>query len=488
MKVAVRTLALSLAMAGCAVGPNYRPPTALPGRALKLSETQAAQTTPSPLPSHWWRLFDDSDLDRLVERALTHNTDLRQAAANLQRARAAASEANAGRWPDFGASTSYSRERVPVSPLGLAPPINRDFYTVGLDASYEIDLFGGVARSIQAARADAESAQAQVDAARVAVAAETAAAYAAACGFAQQAAVARETAALQADTRSLTQRLFEAGRGTERDTEEAEVLLQQTTARVPAFEAERQAALYSLAMLTGDPPADLDAAAARCATVPTAKVAIPVGDGAALLARRPDVHAAERTLAADVARIGVATAELYPTVTLAGAVNLGGVKPGDLGKNRSLTYSAGPLISWNIPLNGAARARVRESQAQAQVALAAFDGTVLAALKETEQALARLDGAVAREQVLARAAAASDRAADLSETRFRAGSDNFLQLLQAQRDRANARGELAQAQSDRAQAQIGLFKALGGGWEDAPVIASVELPAGHAAPIADRHR
>jgi outer membrane protein TolC len=194
------------------------------------------------------------------------------------------------------------------------------------------------------------------------------------------------------------------------------------------------------------------------------------------LARRPDVHAAERTLAADVARIGVATAELYPSVTLAGVVNLGGVKPADLGKSRSLTYSAGPLISWRIPLNGAARARVRESRAQAQVTLAAFDGTVLAALKETEQALVRLDGTVAREQALARAGAASERAADLSETRFRAGSDNFLQLLQAQRDRANARGDLAQAQADRAQAQIALFRALGGGWEGAPVVVNPALP------------
>jgi NodT family efflux transporter outer membrane factor (OMF) lipoprotein len=480
MKADLSTLALCLTMAGCAVGPNYRPPATLPGSALKLSETQVAQTTPSPLPPLWWRLFDDDDLDRLVERALSHNTDLRQAAANLQRARAAVSEARAGRWPDFGAHASYSRERVAVTSLGVGLPIDTDFYSVGLDASYEVDLFGGVRRSIQAARADEEAAQAQVDAARVAVAAETAAAYAAACGFAQQAVVARETAALQADTRGLTQRLFEAGRGTERDTQEAEVLLQQTNARIPTFEAERKAALYALAVLTGDPPADLDAAAARCTTVPSAKVAIPVGDGAALLARRPDVHAAERTLAADVARIGVATAELYPTVTLAGVVSLGGVKPGDLGKSRSLTYSAGPLISWNIPINGAARARVRESQARARGSLAAFDGTVLAALKETEQALARLDGAVAREQVLARAATASERAADLSETRFRAGSDNFLQLLQAQRDRANARGDLAQAQADRAQAQIALFKALGGGWEGAPMIANVEFPGGRA--------
>jgi NodT family efflux transporter outer membrane factor (OMF) lipoprotein len=469
-------LGAALLLAGCAVGPDYRTPAPLPAQALKLSETDVAKVTASPLPPRWWRLFDDPQLDRLEEKALARNTDLRQAAANLQRARAALSEARAGRFPDTRASAAYNRERVAVSPLGGAPPITTDFYSVGLDASYEVDLFGGVTRSIQAARADYQAAQAQADAARVAIAAETASAYVQACSFAAQAAVARQTAELQADTRGLTQRLFDAGRGTERDVQEAEVLLAQTRARVPAFEAERQAALYALAVLTGDPPALTDAAAARCAAIPAASRPIPVGDGQALLARRPDVRAAERTLAADVARIGVATAELYPTITLAGVANLGAVKAGDLGKSRSLTGSVGPLISWNIPLNGAARARVRESRAQAQASLAAFDGTVLAALKETEQALARLDGAVAREQALAQAAAASEGAADLSDTRFRAGSDNFLQLLQAQRDRANARADLAQAQADRAAAQISLFKALGGGWEEAPPVVQPPLP------------
>jgi outer membrane protein TolC len=191
-----------------------------------------------------------------------------------------------------------------------------------------------------------------------------------------------------------------------------------------------------------------------------------------LIARRPDVRAAERALAAGVARIGLATAELYPSITLLGSVTLGGTRPGDLGKGRSFGYSLGPLISWTFPFNGAARARVRQAEASANGALAAFDGMVLRALQETEQALARLQGAAAREAALTRAVQASTRAADLSNIRYRAGSDSFLQLLEAERDRANARAALAQAQADRANAQISLFKALGGGWEDAPAIMS----------------
>jgi NodT family efflux transporter outer membrane factor (OMF) lipoprotein len=473
---------LAALLAGCVVGPNYRGPEAPPAVTLKLKEAQAASVTPSPLPPRWWRLFDDAELDRLIEKALVHNTDLRQAAADLQRARAALSEARAGREPFTQANVEYSRQRS--SPLGLGAaqtggalrPVDTDFYSVGFDASYEIDLFGGVTRSIQAARADYQAAQAQVDAARVSVAAETARAYVDACSFAAQAEVARRTAELQKATLDLTDRTFQHGRGTARDVDQARVLFEQANAQVPTFEAERRAALYALAVLTGDPPEAVDAAASRCTAAPTPRRPIPVGDGQALLARRPDVRAAERTLAADVARIGVATAELYPSITLAGTVTLGATKLGDLGRNQSLTYSAGPLITWNFPFNGAARARVRENRATAQHALAAFDGTVLRALQETEQTLARLQGATEREAALARAADAATRAADLSEVRFRGGSDNFLQLLVAERDRADARAALAQAQSDRADAQVSVFKALGGGWEEAPAVVSVPLP------------
>lgn len=467
-------LAAPLALAACAVGPNYKPPQLPSAGAPQLRETAVEGVAPTPLPAKWWRLFDDPELDRLVERALANNTDLRQAAANLQRARAVVSEARAGRLPTTNVTGQYTRQRLGGQIFGAAgafPVITTDFFTAGFDASYEVDLFGGVSRSIEAARADAAAAQAQVDAARVSVAAETARAYAQACSFALQADVARETQRLQERTLDLTRRLFDGGRGTRRDVAQAEVLVEQARAQVPTFDADRRAALYALAVLTGDPPEQIDAAAARCAVPPAVRQAIPVGDGQALIARRPDVRAAERTLARDTARVGVATAELYPSISLLGAVNLGSPRIGDLGTSRAFGYSLGPLISWNFPFNGAARARVRQAEATTNASLAAFDGTVLRALQETEQALARLGGAAAREASLARAEASSADAARLTDIRFRAGADNFLQLLESERERANARAALAQARADRADAQISLFKALGGGWEDAPEIA-----------------
>jgi NodT family efflux transporter outer membrane factor (OMF) lipoprotein len=456
-------------LAGCVVGPNYSRPAALPEQSVKLREADLPGITPSPLPPHWWRLFDDASLDRLVEKALVHNTDLRQAAANLQRAREALSETRAARLPTSEATAEYKHERTGGAlATGGGRAAGTDFFALGYDASYEIDLFGGVARSVQAARADLQAAQGEVDAARVSVAAETARTYASACSFADRVAVARETVDLQAKSLEITERLVSGGRGTERDLMQARALYEETRAQLPNLEAERRASLYALAVLTGDPPADLDAAADQCGTAPSVHQPIPVGDGQALLARRPDVRAAERKLAASVARIGVATAQLYPSIKLFGLVNLGAPSVGDLGKGQSFGFSLGPLISWNFPFNGAARARVREARAISNGSLAAFDGTVLHALEETEQALARLGGAVEHEAALASAAAASERAAQLTQIRYRAGSDSFLVLLVAERDRALARAALAEARADRADAQVSLFKALGGGWEQAP--------------------
>jgi len=344
-------------------------------------------------------------------------------------------------------------------------PVVGDYFQVGFDASYEVDLFGGVTRAIEAAHGDVDAAQAQLDAARVSVAAETARAYVTACSNAAQKAVAVDTVALQGKTLDLTKTLFDAGRGTKRDVERADVLLAQTQAQIPGFEAERRAALYALAVLTGKPP---DPAADACVTPPKLKDVLPVGDGAALLARRPDVRAAERTLAADTARVGVATADLYPSIKLLGSIGLGAPKAGDTFKSSSFSYSLGPLISWNFPNMTIARARVREARADADAQLARFDGTVLSALQETEQALARYAGALDRDTVLVRAEQSSGEAARLSRLRFDYGADSFLLLISAERDRADARAARASADATVADAQISLFKALGGGWSDAP--------------------
>jgi NodT family efflux transporter outer membrane factor (OMF) lipoprotein len=476
----VRILGLTLpalALSACVVGPNYsRPTTPVAASGGGFVEARAgAAVAATPLPEHWWRLYDDPSVDRLVTEALAHNTDIRVAAANLERARAVLSEQTGARLPTTSPSAQYSRQQANSASAAAfggaaaAPQTFRfDSFKLGFDASYEVDLFGGVTRAIEAARGDAQAAQAQLDAARVSVAAETARAYASACSNAAQRAVAVETVALQQRTLGLTQTLFTAGRGTRRDVERADVLLAQTQATIPGFDAERRASLYALAVLTGLPPEQIDAAADACKTPPTMHTVVPVGDGAALIARRPDVRAAERTLAADTARVGVAVADLYPKISLLGSVGLNATRGSQVFKSSAVNYSFGPLISWSFPNQTVARARIREARAGADASLATFDGKVLGALSEVEQALARYAGALERNAALRRAEAASTSAAKLSQVRFNYGADSFLLLIEAERDRADARAALAQSDAAVADAQISLFKALGGGWEDAP--------------------
>ena len=462
----VAGLAALTMLSACAVGPDYRAPKVVAPSAIQLTEAKGLAAVKSEeLPKDWWRLFNAPVLDRLIEKALVYNSDVRIAAANLQRARALLSEAGAARLPITDANASATRARTAPDRGGTGNAA--DYYATGFDASYEVDLFGGVTRSIEAARGDVGAAGAQLDAARVAVVAETARTYANACGFGLQAQVARTTAQLQQKTQELTQRLFNGGSVSQREVDQATVLVEQANAQIATFEAEHRAALHALAVLTGEPPAQIDDPAARCVTVPSIANPIPIGDGHGLLARRPDVRAAERTLAADTARIGVATAALFPSITLLGSITLGGADVKDIGKREGFSWSAGPLISWNFPFNGAARARVRENRAIADGSLAAFDKAVLTALQETQQALARLAGALDREAALRRAQAAASNVAFLSDKRFSFGADNFLDLLDAQRTLAAASGAMAAAEADRAEAQIALFKALGGGWQNA---------------------
>jgi NodT family efflux transporter outer membrane factor (OMF) lipoprotein len=476
-------LAVSALLAGCAVGPDYRPPVTPPTAAGAFVDPGTSRVDVTAPSGAWWHLFNDPALDRLIGDALAHNTDVRIASANLRQARAILSEARGARLPTTTPSASYTRQRigtgsaasrgVVVDPAAGAPSgFEFDFFNVGFDASYEVDLFGRVSRSIEAAGADTAATAAALDAARIAVAAETARSYAQACSFANQAEVARETARLQERTLSLTSRLREAGRGTRREFDQATVLAEQARAQIPTFEAERRVALYALAALTGRPPAEVDSAAAACTLPPKVTGAIPVGDGAALLARRPDVRAAERSLAADTARIGVATAALYPSISLGGSASLGAQRIGDLGKASSFNFSLGPLISWSFPNLSVARARVQQAEATTSASLARFDGTVLTALREVEQALARYAGELERNSALSRADAAAASAAEIARLRFSAGRDSFLQLLDAERDRAATRAALATSNANVSEAQVSLFKALGGGWEtpqmDAP--------------------
>ncbi|MDQ7813018.1 TolC family protein, partial [Brevundimonas sp.] len=332
--------------------------------------------------------------------------------------------------------------------------------------AYEIDLFGRVGSTIRAARADADAAAAALDVVRVTVAAETARAYADACSANARIAVAERTLALQGETADLTRRLLEAGSGNGLDTARARSALESTRASLPPLRAERDGALFRLATLTGRTPAEASEAARACARPPQLSRPIPIGDGAGLLARRPDVRRAERNLAAAAARVNVATADLYPRISLGGSLGSTALDAGDLGDDASFRFSVGPLISWSFPNVFAARARIEQAGAGADAALATFDQTVLVALQETETALATYAHELDRRSALQAARDEAATAARLSRLRFDAGADSFLTVLDAERTLAAADAQLAASDALVTTYQIALFKALAGGWSE----------------------
>jgi NodT family efflux transporter outer membrane factor (OMF) lipoprotein len=466
--------AAALLLAGCAkVGPNFAQPAPPPGSASRFVAGERPVFSTAPLPDDWWRLYEDPTLDRYVSEALAANRDLGVAAANLARARAVLREVRDQRLPQTGTSASATYGRQSAAGQGLDQSFETNtVFDLGLDASYEVDLFGRVGRAIEAARADSAAAEAALDVVRVSVAGETARAYANACSAAEQLNVGRLTLRLQDDTLTLTRRILDAGRGTRLDVARAQAERERTASTLPLFEAERDRALFRLAVLTGRAPAELPPATFTCTTTPRLRQAIPIGDGAELIRRRPDIRQAEAELAAATARIGVATADLYPRISLGGSIGSTSTSIGDLASGPAFRFGIGPLISWSFPNLGAARARIRQAEATAQGALAQFDSTVLEALGETETALSRYARELDRRSALLSARDASADAAQLARLRFRNGADSFLSVLDAERTLSEAEAALADSERQIADYQVTLFKALGGGWQSGAALSA----------------
>jgi NodT family efflux transporter outer membrane factor (OMF) lipoprotein len=470
-----------LGASACAVGPNYHAAETPPAEAQPfVSARPAIASTAEAPPADWWRLYDDPTLDQLVQEALTNNEDLKAAAANLLRASGVLSQARAGLFPTTQLSANDLWGKTGSSDLVAAltgTKAEPSWLGAGaFNVSYEVDLFGRIRRSIEAARADASATAEAENVVRITVAAETARAYADACAFAAQADTARKSAELSQQVLDLTRRMRDLGARSDFDVASAAATLDQARAAIPTFEGEHRAQLFELAVLTGHPPAEISQAAAACQAPPTIRTPLPVGDGAALIKRRPDVREAERTLAADTARIGVATADFYPTVSLTGNAASSGTSLKQIASAGNFTYQFGPLITWTFPNILVARAEVIQAKAQASASIASFNSVVLNALKETEQGLSTYDAELARHTALAANVADNESAFDLAQIQLRQGSISFPDLLQTERNLVAARAELAASDQALIDDQVAVFQDLGGGWEDAPVVIPHRAP------------
>ncbi|WP_414613911.1 efflux transporter outer membrane subunit [Stenotrophomonas muris] len=457
-------LALLLPLTACVSGPDYH----LPANAVAASQRAARAFVSGQEPSlshdvppdRWWHLYGDPQLDAYVREALAANTDLRAADANLRRASATVLEYRARGAVQADVDASGTLTHAGGYTQASAAPQS---YALGLHLSYPLDLAGGIRRGIEAANADAAAVAAARDQVRVVVAAAVTRAYLQVCTRNHTLAATRQVLAIQHDTLEATRRLAAGGRGTDFDVSRAGAAVNRSAAAIPHLLAERQAALFELAALMGRVPADYPREAEACPQPPELEQALPVGDGWQLLQRRPDIRAAERSLAAATAMIGVETADLYPRVTLGGSLGTAGTRVQLLSAD-GLGVSVGPLLSWHWPNHRVAKARIAAAGANADAALASFDGVVLQALRQTETALSACTQELERERSLAQARGDAARAAGQAQQLYRYGRIDFLDVLSAQAALADAESALAASRAERVDRQMDVFLSLGGGW------------------------
>jgi multidrug efflux system outer membrane protein len=451
----------ALSLTACAVGPDYRPPETAPVEFIAAADARVAET---PFEATWWGQFGDPVLDDLVARALSGDLDVKIAAARVAEARAGLSASRRERWPDVGAAVARTESHAPEALVGF-DRLETEYYEAGFSTLWEIDLFGRVRRGVEAASADAEAVEAHLRDAQVLVAAEVVRNYLELRGAQKRLAVARQNLGYQRETYELTQVRLELGRGTQLDVASAAASLAATEAEIPLLVAAEAAAANRLAVLLGLRPGALATELAPRDIAPHLTT-LAVGTPEDLLRRRPDVRAAERELAAATARIGVAKADLFPRLTLSGFIGFIAGDAGDLIDSQSRAWTATPALSW-AGFGSGTRARVTVAEARTDAALASYEGTVLRALEETENAFVIYGQQRERLTSVMQQAAASREAAELARVQYREGALDFLRLLDAERTLLQAEDALARVEIDLNTAVVLIYKALGGGWKAA---------------------
>jgi len=456
-------------LAGCHAGPNYRMPPPPVGAEAPLVSLDPALETSSAPPAAWWQLYKEPRLDALIVEALAANRDLAAAEANLEAARGALDAVHAERYPSTDVFLGATRGRDPTTEeileIGGHRPKTLWLFEDVFHVAYEIDLFGRIHRAIEQASANAEAVAAARDSVRVLVVAETTRAYAQICALGEELTVARHSLAVVTRESEITEQRYRAGGNSQFDVHRSQALVSQVSAAIPQLEGSRRAALFEVAALLGRTPVNAPTDLLECVTPPRLESLIPVGDGRVLISRRPDVRQAERKLAAATAAIGVATADLYPTVRLVGFVGGASSEASNLTTDAGLIWGVGPSISWSFPNQLGARAHVRQAQAAQRAALASFDSSVLVALKETEQALSTYRAALDNRQALVDAQSSIHRAFEIAKNELAAGSISPLDLLTTEQSLVSLDAAVASSNSTLVQDQIAVFKALGGGWE-----------------------
>lgn len=470
-------LAMAAVLTGCAVGPDYvRPELPVPasfsgpqggasGAATGPDSTTDVVLAPAVDPE-FWRELGDPMLSQLVDAALESNHDLRIALANYDRANALLRGARFDRYPTVtaGGSAANVRASADETPGVVREDRDADRYSADIRAGWELDVFGRVRRSVEAQRAERDAVAGDLGAMQVAIVGEVARGYMELRGLQERLRVARANALNQRETLELVEARVDAGRGTDFDTSRARAQLETTLSRVPALESAVSITMHRLAVLTGQAPEALTSQLAGAVALPALPARIDPGTPGELLRRRPDVIAAEGRLHAATARVGIATADLFPHFTLAGLIGTQAVDTSALFERDSETRFAALGVDWSFLDVGRVRARIAASDADAAAALAGYEKTVLLALEDTENALVTLAKARVEDRHLESAALDSATAARLARLRFEAGAVDLLDVLDAERTQLVAQDAFADARTRSATAAVALYRALAGGY------------------------
>jgi len=453
-------------LSACAVGPDYKKPAT--GTPQAFAHAVHPEFSAQGIEVAWWKLFKDKELTVLVDQTVQHNYDLQTARANLGEARALYLETELNMAPIVTSHANYTdqkRSLGAMNNLNYAPRALK-LYSIGFDAIWEVDLFGRVRRNVEASGDVVEAQEANLRDLSVSLIAEVARNYFELRGLQNQLVVAEKNAKNQTQTLKITNVRLENGRGTELDTSRAIAQLDSTRATIPLIQSGIYRAIHRLGVLTGQPPGALIKKLERPAPMPIIPETIHIGNPAELLRRRSDIRIAERTLAAATARIGVATADLFPRVTFVGTIALEAKTLSGIGAAGSDAYSLGPRISWAFLDLGRVYARIKAADASAAASLAQYEQTVLNALEETENALVNYNQERARQALLASAAQASVKADELAHLRFNEGVSDFLTVLDTELRLLQDEERLALSETATATSLAALYKALGGGWEN----------------------
>ena len=467
--IRLAVMCLILFATGCAVGPDYHP-----------IETPVPDDWAGPVPvtvslqagdaARWWTTFDDPVLVSLVERAIASNLDLKLAQARIREARAARGVAASGLGPTVDAGGSFQRSQSsPGGTLGTktntTDGVLSSLFQAGFDASWELDVFGGVRRGVEAADADLLAAEENRNSVQVTLAAETAVNYINLRGYQQQIRIARNNLSAQEHNAELTRKKYQAGLSSALDSVNADALAASTAAQIPMLESSVWQAIYSLSVLIGREPGALVAELQEPSVIPAALTSVPVGIPSELLRRRPDIRRAEAQIHAATARIGVATANLFPKFTLSGAAGFQGNDFNSWLNWSNRFWSFGPSVNWQIFNTGKTLSSIELNAALQEQSMITYQQTVLTALQEVDNALVASVKEQAHYQALSTAVAANRKAVFLSTELYRHGQSDYLNVIIAQRSLYTSEDALVQSTRTLSMNLVALYKALGGGWE-----------------------